>query len=78
MTSRIMTMRRVLALLGTEVGKAALPCEKCGRAADVKPRIRGDEKVWLWCGHCRAYSPVDLAVIERAEAENAKRVRRGR
>ncbi len=62
MTSRIMTMRRVLALLGTEVGKAALPCEK----------------VWLWCGHCRAYSPVDLAVIERAEAENAKRVRRGR
>ena len=70
----IALMRRIqqalsLAKKGNKVAAAAVACATCGKFDKVKPMLRGNQEVWLWCGRCRDFSPVD----SRSRAEMHKR-----
>lgn len=70
----IALMRRIqeilsLAKKGNKVAATAVACATCGKFDKVKPTVRANQEVGLWCGRCRDFSPVDRQAVERSANE---------
>ena len=58
-----------LAKKGSKGAAAAIACATCGKFDKVKPTVRANQEVGLWCGRCRDFSPVDRQAVERSANE---------
>ena len=61
-----------LAKKGNQDAAAAVACATCGKFDKVKPTVRANQEVGLWCGRCRDFSPVDSEAVDRITNERER------